>query len=88
MREPLGQVMSKEAVQSPAGGEQSTIAQELQDAIDGKPMTTDLREWCLERITSLAEYSDLDDPANSSDQELAKAVQGAKPPPLQAEGPL
>jgi len=69
--------MSEKELPPSTGFSPSTIEQELQAAIDGGPMTADLREWCLERVTALAEFSDFADPANSSDQELAKAVRKA-----------
>jgi hypothetical protein len=50
---------------------------ELEAATDGKPMSAELRAWCLEQHKFLSEYTRIDDPSKVSDQELAKDVQQA-----------
>lgn len=49
--------------------------EELDAAVNGQPLTAEQRAWCLEQHQSLREYTHLEDPANSSDQELARDVQ-------------
>lgn len=50
---------------------------ELEAAADGKPMSAELRAWCLEQHEFLSEYTRIDDPSKASDQDLAKDVQQA-----------
>lgn len=48
--------------------------EELDAAVNGQPLTAEQRGWCLEQHQSLREYTNLKDPAGSSDQELARDV--------------